>query len=99
MSKKKGKFDLTKLVHEGFLKEGEKIYFVSNPTFFASVTKQPNNEFKIKTHEGNTTTVHAFANFCLGTESPDHASRWFRNDKGTLLYQIWQNAEDQQNAA
>ena len=99
MSKKKGKFDLTKLVHDGALKDGEKLYFVSNPAFYAIVEKQPSHEYKLKTHEGAITTVHAFAQQCLGTESPDHASRWFRNDKNVLLYQIWQDDEDQQSAA
>jgi hypothetical protein len=99
MSKKKGKFDLTKLVHDGFLKDGQKLFFVSNPAFFATVEKQFNNEYKIKTHEGVFTTVHAFAQQCLGTESPDHASRWFRDDKNVLLYQIWQDAEADQEAA
>ena len=99
MSKKKGKFDLTKLVHDGYVKEGEKLFFVSNPTFFAFVTKQPNNEYKIKTPEGVTTTIHAFAQQCLGTESPNHATHWFRNAKGVILYQIWQDSEEMQNAA
>jgi hypothetical protein len=99
MSKKKGKFDLTKLVHDGFLKDGEKIFFVSNPTFYAIVAKQPNNEYKITTYEGTTTTIHAFAQVCLGTESPDHATRWFRNEKGSTVYQIWQDSEDMANAA
>ena len=99
MSKKKGKFDLTKLVHDGAIKEGQKFYFVSNPSFFATVEKQPSHEFKLKTYEGVVTTVHAFAQQCLGTESPDHASRWFRDEKNTLLYQIWQDDEDQQNSA
>jgi hypothetical protein len=99
MSKKKGKFDLTKLVHDGFLRDSEKVFFVSNPAFFAIVQKQPNNEYKIKTHEGTITTIHAFAQQCLGTESPDHASRWFRNEKNVTLYQLWQNAEDEQFAA
>jgi hypothetical protein len=99
MSKKKGKFDLTKLVHDGFLKDGEKIYFVSNPSFFAFITKQPNHEYKIKTYEETTTTVHAFAQQCLGTESPDHASRWFRTEQNVTLYQVWQNAEEHDQAA
>ncbi len=98
MSKKKGKFDLTGLVHDGFLKDGEKIFFVSNPDLFATVQKQPNNEYKILTKDG-TTTVHAFATKCLGTEPPDHASRWFQNAKKETLYQLWQSAEDEQFAA
>jgi hypothetical protein len=99
MSKKKGKFDLTKLVHDGFLKDGEKIFFVSNPAFFAFVEKQPSHEYKLKTNDGVITTVHAFAQVCLGTESPNHASHWFRNATNVILYDIWQNSEEQENAA
>jgi hypothetical protein len=98
MSKKKGKFDLSRLVHDGFVKDGETLYFVSNPAQFFQIQKQPNHEFKIIADEA-TTTVHAFAIKCLGTEPPDHASRWFRNAKGETLYELWQRAEDQQNAA
>jgi hypothetical protein len=98
MSKKKGKFDLTRIVHDGYLKDGEKIFFVSDPKVFAEVQKQPNGEFKIKSPEG-TTTVHAFATKCLGMEPPDHASRWFRNEKGETLYQLWHAAEDADMAA
>ena len=98
MSKKKGKFDLTKLVHDGHLKENETIYFVSNPQLFATIQKQPNGEFKIHTEDG-TTTIHAFAQKCLGTEPPEHATRWFRNQKGETVYQIWQHAEDEQAVA
>ena len=89
MSKKKGKFDLTKLVHDGYIKDGEVFSFVSDPSKQFTVQKQPNNEYKIKTTEG-TTTVHAFAQACLGQEPPNHASYWFKNAKGETLYQIWQ---------
>jgi hypothetical protein len=100
MSKKKGKFDLTKLVHDGLVKEGEAFYFVSDNTKTFTVQKQPNHEFKIKTAEG-TTTVHAFAQACLGQEPPNHASYWFQNSKGETLYQIWQAdiSEEDQYAA
>ena len=98
MSKKKGKFDLTRIVHEGLLKDGETLYFVSNPNLSAKVQKQPNGEFKIHTAEG-TTTVHAFAVKCLGAEPPEHASRWFRNEKGETLYQLWHASEDESYAA
>ncbi len=89
MSKKKGKFDLTKLVHDGYIKDGEIFSFVSDPTKQFTVQKQPNHEYKIKTSEG-TTTVHAFAQACLGQEPPNHASCWFKNAKGETLYQVWQ---------
>ncbi len=99
MSKKKGKFDLTKLVHDGFIKDGETFSFVSDPTKQFTVQKQPNNEYKIKTAAG-TTTVHAFAQTCLGQEPPNHASYWFKNSKGETMYQIWQaDCEEDQYAA
>lgn len=98
MSKKKGKFDFTHLVAEGLIKDGETLYFVSNPSLTCKVSKQPNGEFKIETADG-ITTVHAYAQKCLGTEPPDHASRWFRNEKGSTLYQIWQTDQEDQNAA
>lgn len=98
MSKKKGKFDLTRLVHDGYVKDGETFFFVSNPAFSATVQKQPSGEFKFFTVDG-VTTVHAFATKCLGTECPDHASRWFKNSKNDTLYQIWQLSEEGEMAA
>jgi hypothetical protein len=98
MSKKKGKFDLTKLVHDGYVKDGETFSFVSDPTKQFTVQKQPNNEYKIKTSEG-TTTVHAYAQACLGQEPPNHASYWFKNSRGDTLYQIWQLDNEDQQAA
>ena len=98
MSKKKGKFDLTHLVHNGCIKEGETFYFVSNPNMTFQTVKQPNGEFKIQTADG-VTTVHAFAQKCLGTEPPEHASRWFRNAQGVTLYQLWQADNEEQYAA
>jgi hypothetical protein len=93
MSKKKGKFDLTKIVHDGLLQDGETVYFVSNPNMTAKVMKQPNGEYKLKTSEG-VVTVHAFAQACLGTEPPEHASRWLRNAKNETLYQLWHADDD-----
>jgi len=99
MSKKKGKFDLTRLVHDGYVKDGEVFFFVSDPNKQFTVQKQPNHEYKIKTAEG-TTTVHAFAQTCLGQEPPNHASYWFKNSEGKTLYQVWQSdVESSENAA
>ncbi len=98
MSKKKGKFDLTKLVHDGFVKDGQTLFFVSDPAKNCKVQKQPNGEFKVVTAEG-TTTIHAFAQKCLGTEPPDHATRWFRAENGKTLYEVWQSTEEWANAA
>ncbi len=105
MSKKKNKFDLTHLVHAGYLKDGETLCFVSDPSKTCIVTKQPNNEYKVVTGPKDkpvTTTVHAFAQQCLGTEPPDHAAKWLRTQdspkgKGKTLYEIWHadlDAED-----
>ena len=94
---KKHKFDLTALVHKGYLKNGEKLFFVSNPTMNCVVTKQPNGEYKVVA-KGETQTVHAFAQKCLGTEPPDHAAKWFRTEGGKTLYELW-HAEDYAEAA
>jgi|GEM_PF-465988 len=95
MSKKKGKFDLTKLVHEGVLKENEVLHFVSDPSKTCTVFKHPSGEFKVKTEEGSFTTIHAFAQQCLGQEPPEHASRWFANTQGQTVYELWQGYEDE----
>lgn len=89
MSKKGKKFDLTKLVHHGAVKEGETLCFVSDPSKTCRVVKQPNGEFKVAVGK-ETITVHAFAQQCLGQEPPDHATRWVRNQAGKTLYDIWQ---------
>ena len=91
MSKKK-KFDLTALVHQGYLKDGQTLYFVSDPSKNCRVTKQPNGEYKVLVGE-KTVTVHAFAQECLGMDPPDHASKWFRTDDGKTLYELW-HADD-----
>ena len=92
MSKKKGKFDFTHIVKEGYLKENQKIYFVSDTTKFATVQKQPNGEFKIFA-DGATTTLHAFAQKCLGMDPPDHATKWFKAENGKTIYEFWQESE------
>ena len=99
MSKKKNKFDLTNFVHSGLIKEGETLYFVSDASKFCQVTKLPNNEYKVTVQgiEGPT-TVHAFAQTCLGMEPPEHAARWIRNSGGKTLYELW-HADDAADAA
>ncbi len=97
MSKKKHKFDLTNLVHQGDLKDGQTLFYVSDPKKTCKITKQPNNEYKVV--EGvETMTLHAFAQKCLGQEPPDHASKWVRTEAGQTLYDIW-HAEDYAEAA
>lgn len=98
MSKKKGKFDLTQLVHNGDVKDGQMLYFVSNPKMSCKVVKQPNGEYKVLAG-GETQTIHAFAQKCLGMDPPDHASKWFRDEKGTTLYDFWHKDDDYSYAA
>lgn len=93
MSKKKSKFDLTYLVHESYLKEGEILCFVSDPNKTCTVTKMPNGEYKVKTSDGKIETIHSFAQACLGTEPPDHASKWVRTQAGKSLFDLW-HSED-----
>lgn len=92
MSKKKNKFDLKSLVHEGVLKEGQDIFFVSDPAKTARIVRHPSGEFKLAgpgAKEAELTTVHAFAQKCLGTEPPDHASKWLRTEGGKTLFDLW----------
>ncbi|MEW6057453.1 MAG: hypothetical protein AB1540_12645 [Bdellovibrionota bacterium] len=87
---RKNKFDLRHLVHSGFIKDGETLFFVSDPAKKVVVTKQPNGDFKVKLDD-ELITVHAAAQKFLGQEPPDHASRWLRNASGQTLYQLWQD--------
>lgn len=93
MGKKKNKFDLTGLVHDGYIKNGQTLFFVSDPSKTCVVTKQPNNEYKVVAFK-ETMTLHAFATQCLGTEPPVHASKWVRTDKDKTLYDLW-HADDE----
>ena len=90
MSKKKNKFDLTHLVQDGSIKDGEMLYFVSDPKLTCMVKRMPNHEYKVECR-GEVLTVHAVAVKFLGQEPPDHACRWLRNVKGKTLYELWQN--------
>ena len=97
MSKKKNKFDLTSLVHDGVLKEGQTLFFVSDPSKTCRIVKQPNGEYKVAMG-AETLTVHAFAQKCLGQEPPDHATKWVRNDQNKTLFDLW-HAGDMSDAA
>jgi hypothetical protein len=97
VSKKKHKFDLTHLVHEGTLKDGQVLHFVSDANKTCKVAKQPNGEFKV-TVGAETTTLHAYAQKLLGMDPPDHASKWFRTSDGKTLYDLW-HADDYADAA
>ena len=98
MSKKKNKFDLTYLVHRGYLKEGQLLYYVSNPTLSCRIVKQPNGEFKVLANS-ELITIHAFAQKCLQQDPPDHASRWLRTEDGKTLYELWHIDEEEEAAA
>lgn len=97
MSKKKNKFDLTSLVHKKELAPDQTLYFVSDPAKTCQIAKQPNGEYKVTAGE-DTLTIHQFAEKCLGTEPPVHASKWLRTDDGRTLYDIW-HAEDELDMA
>ena len=87
---KKNKFDLTHLVHGGYLKEGETLYYVSDPSKICKISKQPNGEYKVLCGS-ETLTIHSFAQRCLGQDPPDHASKWLKNQTGKTLYELWQS--------
>lgn len=97
MSKKKNKFDLTYLIHEGQLKDGQPLFFVSDPSKKCTIAKQPNGEFKVVIGP-ETMTIHAFAQKCLGEDPPGHASKWVRTEAGKILYDLW-HADEMQEAA
>lgn len=96
---KKNKFDLTALVNHGRLKDGETLYFVSDPSKSAVIAKQPNHEYKLRLGKEEILTVHACSTKFLGTECPDHASRWLRNAGGKTLYELWQMDISKEEAA
>jgi len=98
MSKKKGKFDLTQLVHDGLVKDGQELFFVSNPKQSCKIAKQPNGEYKVVAG-GETMTVHAFSTKCLGMDPPDHATKWLRDEKGATLYDLWHANDEIKYAA
>lgn len=91
---RKNKFDLTHLVHSGYVKDGETVFFVSDPGKVGIVSKQPNGEYKLKSG-GETVTVHALAIKFLGQDPPDHASKWFRNKNNKTLYELWQSEHEE----
>jgi hypothetical protein len=97
VSKKKNKFDLGHLVHDGALKDGQTLYFVSDAKKTCKIAKQPNGEYKVVVGT-ETMTIHAFAQKCLGMDPPDHASKWFRTEGGKTLYDLW-HANDYVEAA
>ena len=92
MSKKRNKFDLTHLVHIGSLKDGQILFYVSDPTKKCTIFKHPSGEYKVIADK-EMMTIHSFAQKCLGQEPPDHATKWVRTESGTTLYDIWHREE------
>jgi hypothetical protein len=86
---KKHKFNLTQLVHDGFIKDGETLYFVSDPSKTCTVLRQPNHEYKLEV-KNKIETVHSFITNCLGQDPPDHATKWVRNGANKTVYDLWQ---------
>lgn len=97
VTKKKNKFDLTHMVKDGLINDGQMLYFVSDPSKSCKVVKQPSGEYKVLA-AGKVTTIHAFAQQCLGQEPPDHAAKWFRTEAGKTLFDLW-HADDMAEAA
>ncbi|MGZ3688071.1 MAG: hypothetical protein ACXWP5_11285 [Bdellovibrionota bacterium] len=94
---KKNKFDLTHLVQQGTLKDGQTLFFVSDPKKTCKVAKQPNGEYKVTVGK-ETITVHAFAQRCLGQDPPDHAAKWVRTETNKTLFDLW-HQDDMADAA
>ena len=88
---------MSALVHNGSVRDGDTLSFVSDPKKTAKVTKQPNGDFKLLVGE-TTLTVHAFAQQCLGQEPPDHAAKWLRTPSGKTLFELW-HADSEDMAA
>lgn len=92
MSKKKNKFDLSHLVHDGSLKEGQTLFYVSDPSKTCVITKHPSGEYKVTANK-ETMTIHQFVNKCLGQDAPDHAAKWLRTQDGKTVFDIWHAAD------
>jgi hypothetical protein len=97
MSKKKNKFDLSQLVHQGDVKEGQTLTFVSDPAKTCTVVKHISGEYKVAMGK-ETMTLHAFVQKCLGQEPPDHAAKWVKTPAGKTLFDLW-HADDYAEAA
>ena len=97
MSKKKNKFDLTHLVHDGVVKDGQTLFFVSDPAKKCTVVRQISGEYKVSAGK-ETMTIHAFAQKCLGQDPPDHATKWIRTEANKTLFDLW-HQDDMADAA
>lgn len=95
---KKHKFDLKTMVTSGYVKDGETLFYVSDPSKTCTVAKQPNGEYKV-VYGKETITVHAFAQKCLGQEPPEHATKWVKTQTGKTLYEYWHSDQEYADAA
>jgi hypothetical protein len=95
---KKHKFDLSHIVHSNLLKEGEKVYFISDPKYYCPIVKHPGGEYKVDFNK-EMMTLHMAAQKCLGMDPPDHASKWFKNEAGKTLFELWQLDNEIRDAA
>jgi hypothetical protein len=91
---KKNKFNLTNLVHQGLVKEGEKLVFVSDNSKIATIYKTVHHEYKLLVDKAEL-TVFQFVQACLGQEAPDHASKWLKTENGATLYELWQKNDEE----
>lgn len=91
MSKKGKKFDLSHFVNTGDLKDGQTLFFVSDPSKTCKIARHPSGEYKVTVTPGKFMTVHQFAAECLGGEPPVHATKWLKLEDGKILYDLWQD--------
>lgn len=89
MSKKNTKFDLESLVKAGVVREGETLYFVSDPSKTCKVEKGGAHDYKVRFGK-DLYTIHTVSQNWLGQDPPGHASKWIRNAGGKTLYDLWQ---------
>ena len=87
---KKQKFDFNKLVSKNYVHSGEKFYFVSDPSFYATLEKTPTAEFKLY-YEGNFYTPHSLAVTWLGMEPNNTALNWIRTEYDRTLFELWED--------
>lgn len=85
---KKKKFDLEKLLSNGYLSVGQVVYFVSNESSTAEIMKCTNGMHKFNV-SGTFYTPHALVVNWLATEPTNHATQWIRVESGQTLYEVW----------
>lgn len=89
----KRKFDLTKIVNDGALHEGQILYFVSLPKLTCKIIKSVDGQFKVIA-SNKEITIYDFVTNCLGMYPPDLAAKWVRTEDGETVYDIWKRVEE-----